>query len=277
MPPNGTCTSAPAVCELTWMIPAWISLVKRCVSRRSRVKIAAERPKRTAFARSIASSKRRVAVERGHRPEDLLAGELGVVGEPLEDGRRDEVAVVVGALAAREHRAAVAARRARSRRGCPPSRPRSRPARPRLRGRPDRRPCRPRRARAACRGTRRRPSPRRGCAASRCTSALPTRRRPRMRPRPRGRAPRRRHDQRVVSAELELDAAVAGGRLVAHRAADRHRAGERDRPHARVRDDLRADLRAGAGERRSARPPAARPRRSTPRRGAPCAAPRSRA
>jgi hypothetical protein len=38
------------------MIPASISLVKRCVSRRSRVKIDADSPKRTAFARSIASS-----------------------------------------------------------------------------------------------------------------------------------------------------------------------------------------------------------------------------
>ena len=88
------------------MIPAWISLVKRCVSRRSRVKIDAESPKRTAFARSSASSKRRVAVERGDRPEDLLARELGVVREPLEDGRRDEVALVVRTLASREHRAA---------------------------------------------------------------------------------------------------------------------------------------------------------------------------
>ncbi len=56
MPPNGTWTSAPAVCEFTWRIPACSSLVNRCTAWRSRVKIAAESPNSTAFARASASS-----------------------------------------------------------------------------------------------------------------------------------------------------------------------------------------------------------------------------
>ena len=75
-------------------------------ARRSRVKIDADRPKRTAFARSIASSSVGVAVQRRHRAEHLLAGELGVVREPLEDGRREQVAVVVPTLAAGQNAAA---------------------------------------------------------------------------------------------------------------------------------------------------------------------------
>src|SRR5262249_46534079 len=46
------------------------------------------------------------AIERGHRTEHLFAGELRVVGKALDDGRRDEIALVVGAPAAREYRAA---------------------------------------------------------------------------------------------------------------------------------------------------------------------------
>ena len=49
-----------------------------------------------------------------------------------------------------------------------------------------------------------------------------------------------------MAAQLELDTAVARGRLVAHGASHRNRAGERDRLDARVRDELRADLRARA-------------------------------
>ena len=51
-------------------------------------------------------------------------------------------------------------------------------------------------------------------------------------------------DQRVVAAELELDALAERRRLPAHLEADRDRARERDRPDERVLDERRADLRA---------------------------------
>src|SRR4029079_14014686 len=51
-----------------------------------------------------------VAVERGHRAEDLRARELRVVPESFEDGRRDEVALLVGPLATGEDVAAVTPR-----------------------------------------------------------------------------------------------------------------------------------------------------------------------
>jgi hypothetical protein len=56
MPPNGTCTSAPAVCEFTCRRPACASFWKRVAAARLEVKIAAERPNSVAFARCIASS-----------------------------------------------------------------------------------------------------------------------------------------------------------------------------------------------------------------------------
>ena len=73
-----------------------------------------------------------------------------------------------------------------------------------------------------------------------------------------------RHDDRgVVAAELELDALAERGCLAAHLLADRHRAGERDRPHVRVRHQRRADGRAAADDDVEARRPGSRPRRST--------------
>ena len=71
------------------------------------MKIAAERPKRTAFARCERLVEIGEAVEGRDRPEDLLAREESVVGEALEQRRREQVGLVVQALAAREHRAAV--------------------------------------------------------------------------------------------------------------------------------------------------------------------------
>ncbi len=90
---------------------------------------------------------------------------------------------------------------------------------------------------------------RRRSAASRCTSAPPTRTRRRRQPRRRGRARRRRCTISGFcppsSSWTRQFRAVAS---LAHRTADRDRAGERDRADARVRDELGADLRAGAGE-----------------------------
>jgi hypothetical protein len=49
------------------------------------------------------------------------------------------------------------------------------------------------------------------------------------------------HDQRVVAAELELDALAVPRRLVADRSSRCDRTGERDRAHARVGDERGAD------------------------------------
>ena len=51
-------------------------------------------------------------------------------------------------------------------------------------------------------------------------------------------------DERVVPSELELHAAVARGRLVADRVADRDGAREGDGAHRAVPHELRSDLRA---------------------------------
>ncbi len=56
-PPKGTWGSAPAVCELTWTMPASISFTKRRARPRSRVTIDALRPNRVWLARRTASSK----------------------------------------------------------------------------------------------------------------------------------------------------------------------------------------------------------------------------
>ena len=220
---------------------------------------------------------RRVPVERRHRAEDLLAGELRVVRKPFEHGRRDQVALVVRALAARQDGAAVAARaidRAEDvlHRALVHDRAdldlgigrvadlAGRHAREQLVAEHVVHRVLDEDAPGRCALLARRPE--RACVGS-FDGAVEL-----------GRG---RHDQRVVAAELELDAAVACGRLVADRAADRNRAGERDRAHARVRDDLGADLRARS--RQDVQDPrrAGPPRRSTRRHAGPCAAPRTRA
>ena len=156
------------------------------------MKIAVESPNSTAFARSSASSRLVEAVERGDRPEHLLAREERVVGDALEDRRRDQVAV--------------ARPRARRRSSTvPPSRlPRSIAATissnwdsltigPTSTSGSSGSPTRPRSMRAsellAERVVHR--VLRRRCAASRCTSGRPTRTRLRTRPRRRGRGRRR--------------------------------------------------------------------------------------
>ena len=230
------------------MIPAWISFVKRCVACRSRVKIEAESPNSHRVRPLDRLVERREAVERRHGAEDLLARELGVVGEALEHGRRDQVAVVVGALAAREHGAALGR--------APLDRGEDLLHRALVDDRPDLRLGVGRIADLAGRDAREQ------LLAERVVDGVldedAPRRRALLARRPERAGVRRldrpvelgvgHHDQRVVSAELELDAAVARRRLVAHRVADRDRARERDRAHAGVRDELGADLRAGAGE-----------------------------
>ena len=55
-------------------------------------------------------------------------------------------------------------------------------------------------------------------------------------------------DERVLAAELELDAAAARGRDLAHAVSDGDRARERERPHLGALDERRPDLRARPGE-----------------------------
>src|SRR5262245_9414086 len=70
-----------------------------------RVEVTREDRRREAEGHGVRALERLVergeAVERRHGAEDLLAREERVVGDLLEDGRRDEVALVVGAVAAR--------------------------------------------------------------------------------------------------------------------------------------------------------------------------------
>ena len=142
------------------------------------MKIDADRPYSTAFARESASSSVREPVERRDRAEHLLAGQEGVVGEPLEQRGREQERLVVEALAACEQRAAVGAALLDPGQHLLELRlVHDRPDLGRGIGRvADDAALDPRDAAAS--GTRRRRAPRRGCAASPCTSAPPTRTRP---------------------------------------------------------------------------------------------------
>ena len=116
MPPNGTCTSAPAVCELTCSSPACASFWKRVEVARLDVKIDAREAKRHRVRARERLVEVAEAVEARHRAEHLLAGEERVVAHALEHRRRDEVRLVVCALAAGERSRRPRCGRARSRR-----------------------------------------------------------------------------------------------------------------------------------------------------------------
>ena len=190
---------------------------------------------------------RPVPVERRHRAEDLLAREVRVVGDVLEDRGRHEVPLAV-ALAAREDAAALGAaaldrgqhvlHRALVDEGA------------------DLRLGIRRVADAAGR------DPRQERVAKRLVDVLldedPPRRRALLARRPEcagvGRLDGpvelrvRRHDERVVPSELELDAASARRRLVADGVTDGNRPREGDRADVGVGDQLGADGRAGPGQ-----------------------------
>ena len=187
-------------------------------------------------------------VERRDRAEHLLAGEVRVVGDVLEDGRRDEVALAVAALASRQHRAALVA---------PPlDRGEDVVARALADERADLG-LRVGRVADLARGDAREELLAEGVVHG-LLDEDPPRRGALLAGRPeRARVGGldgavelgvRHHDERVLAAELELHAAAAGGRGGADAVAHRDRAGERDRAHVGALDERRADLRAGAGE-----------------------------
>ena len=94
---------------MTWTSPAW----KLVDAARGGLQAGGEHGSRESEAHGVGALdrllERPITVEGGDRTEHLLAGQEGVVADVLEHGRRDQVGVRIGPLAARQHRAALLA------------------------------------------------------------------------------------------------------------------------------------------------------------------------